>query len=285
MTVTNAKTVPDSAFRNCRMLEEVELNGGITVLNEYAFGNCTNLISVTGLESVTSVGQYGFYGCSKLTTFPSLPLTGVGSYAFYNCVLLSEVSFGDGLKSIGYKAFYNVPLTSVTVPNSVEYIGGSAFFGCPLTEISLPFIGERAKTVYDYDNVLGAIFGYKRTGESADDFSGMTYQMSGFYFYIPLTLKKVTVTGSAPLPKNAFNNCAMLEEINLIGTTELNDNSLSGCKNLKKVRFGAAVPKNYFYASNVLNTSVTIVVPDEFADDYKAKFPSHTVVTKSEENV
>ncbi len=284
VTVTNVNTVPGSAFRNCRMLDEVVLADGTVTLNEYAFGGCTNLTSVSGLETVTRVGQYAFYDCTQLTTFPTLPLVGVGSYAFYNCTLLTEISFGDGLGSVGDCAFYNTKLTSVTVPNSVEYIGVSSFFGCPLEELSVPFIGKRVQTVYEYDNVLGAIFGMKSTEGSTDDFSGMTYQMSGWYYYIPSTLKRVTVTGSNPLPDSAFNNCTMLEEINLIGgPTELKSYSLSGCRNLKKVRFGSAIPQNSFYVISALNTSVTIVVPDEYIEDWKDKFPSYTIISESEE--
>ena len=92
------------------------------------------------------------------------------------------------------------------------------------------------------------------------------------------------MTGSNPLPDSAFNNCAMLEEINLIGgPTELKSYSLSGCRNLKKVRFGSAIPQNSFYVISALNTSVTIVVPDEYIEDWKDKFPSYTIISESEE--
>lgn len=50
----------------------------------------------------------------------------IQSSAFYGCTHLTQVSLGNGVKSIEEKAFYNCPIDSLFVPNTVNTIGANA---------------------------------------------------------------------------------------------------------------------------------------------------------------
>lgn len=149
---------------------------------------------------------------------------------------------GQNVVEIPEKAFENCRgITSLTVPDTVTTIGAGAFQGCNnLADVTLPFTGksERAET---YEAVFGYIFGFivhNETGGSVyeqdhfptieTDFTNQTkdlpgavcqyssrYGYSKYYglYYIPTTLRTVTITKQTDIPVAAFNGCTMLTKV------------------------------------------------------------------------
>ena len=196
--------------------------------------------SVTIPNSVTSIGRSAFYNCTGLTsvTIPN-SVTSIGRSAFYNCTGLTSVTIPNSVTSIGNNAFYNCTgITSINIPNSVTSIGSSAFYNCTgLTNITLPYVGL-SKNATGADSRFGAIFGY-------DQYS------SSVYYYIPSSLRSVTLTDCTTIPNSAFSNCSMLTDIIIPDSvTSIGDRAFYNCKGLTSITIPDSVTSigsNAFY--------------------------------------
>ena len=237
-------SIGSSAFRGCSGLTSVTIPDSITSIGEYTFSSCSNLTSITIPDGVSSIDRYTFYDCSSLTSV-RIPdsVTSIGDYAFYGCSGLTNVIIGNGVMSIGSSVFSGCSgLTNVTIPDSVTSIGYGVFSGClSLEGITIPFVGAKAGvTSSDRDQYpFGYIFGtanydggvatkqyYYGSSTSTEDYS--TY-------YIPSSLKSVTVTGGNILP-GAFRNCIGLTSITISeSVTSIGSSAFRGCNGLTSI--------------------------------------------------
>ncbi|MBE6630086.1 MAG: hypothetical protein E7624_04475 [Ruminococcaceae bacterium] len=239
ITIPNSVTAIDKdAFRGFSLLTSVMFEPGsqLTSIGDSAFYDCALLTSITIPSSVTSIGNSAFANCSSLSSI-TIPdsVTSIGNSAFANCSSLSSITIPDSVTSIGNSAFSGCEaLTSITIPNSVTSIGESAFSRCSsLESIALPFVGGSASaTTPSVSTLFGYIFGYDRYGGIA------TKQYYGsFYttYYIPASLKSVTITGGNIL-YGAFQNCTSLQSITISNSvTSIGENAFSGCTSLTGV--------------------------------------------------
>ena len=124
--VTN---IGDYAFRQCFMMEEIEIADSVETIGNYAFYDCGGLKTVDLPENLSSIGERGFYNCNQLKEI-SMPVqvTQIGKNAFYRCSKLTDVYYGgvradkDAI-SVGD---YNDPLLNA---NWHFDIGGAAVTG------------------------------------------------------------------------------------------------------------------------------------------------------------
>ena len=244
------KSIGAYAFQNCSVLKRLnsETDGlynipvGVTEIGGYTFRNCVLLEDLVLGNNVTSIGSYAFSGCSLLSKF--------------NSDTAKELIIPNGVEIIDRYAFQNVLLvTKVVVPESVTSIGLGAFKGCvAIEDITLPFVGNSLTAQY-HDAVFGYIFGYvskqvREDSESSDgddhydfrpetsnafinahyipiptdttwQYSGKAnYRLKSYHYYIPTTIKNVTITVQTDIPIAAFNNCSLVESIILPYTVE-----------------------------------------------------------------
>ncbi len=255
------------AFYNCATLTSVTIGNGVTSIGERAFSYCSGLTSVTIPDSVTSIGSYAFYECSSLTsvTIPD-SVTSIGERAFYGCSGLTSITIPDGVTSIGERAFSGCTgLISVTISDSVTSIESGAFSGCnSLESITIPFVGADAgKTSSDtYQYPFGYIFG-------ASSYTGGT-AVTQYYrgssasstYYIPSSLRSVTVTGGNIL-YGAFYNCSMLTSITIPDSvTSIENSAFYGCSGLTSIGLPDSVTSIGYSAFEGCAGLTSVTIPD-----------------------
>ena len=248
----------------------------VTTIGSYAFRYCTSLTSVTFGENskLTTIGSSAFFGFTGLTsiTIPN-SVTSIGSSAFAYCTSLTSVTFGENsrLTTIGSYAFrYCTSLTSITIPDSVTRIGSYAFIGCSsLESMTIPFVGAKAGVTSSdtYQYPFGYIFGTSSyTGGVAttqEYYGSSTSSTTSTTYYIPSSLKSVTVTGGY-ITRGAFYNCNNITIITIPdGVTSIGSSAFYNCTSLTDVyytgdiagwcgiSFGSANANPMYYANNL----------------------------------
>ena len=212
--ITIATDVNDYALYNSASITNVTLTDNVKKIGNSAFQKCTSLNNVTIPDSVTYIGNYAFSGDSNIESF-SLPksLTTIGDGAFQNCILIDDI----------------------VVPENVTNIGASAFYGCNnLQKITLPFVGT-SESATGANGVFGSIFG--STSGSTSGTTKQSYDSSNSsYYYIPSTLKSVTITKATKIPYGAFDNCSMITDLSIPkSVASVGENAFRGCTGLKKL--------------------------------------------------
>ena len=194
-------------YLNNKLITDLVIPEGITIINNDAFYGCDKIISVTFPDNVTSIGKSAFQDCIGLTEIiiPS-NVTNIANRTFFNCRSLAKVTIPSSVTSIEEAAFSRCnSLTKIFIPNSVTSIGESAFQDCiGLTEISIP------------DNVTSI---KNRT------------------FYCCSNIKKVTIPNSVTgIGSEAFYNCSNITEINIPNSvTSIGVSAFSGCSGLTEI--------------------------------------------------
>lgn len=188
-----------------------------------AFYNCRNLSSITIPDGLTQIGEYAFYNCAGLQSI-LLPetLTELGDYAFAYCASLKDI----------------------TVPDGVECVTEGMFTACAsLESITLSVIELKNNVIgITEQGLLGSLFGeeaYEGGEETQQGYYDFGQSVSIVY-YVPTSLKSVTLTGGDEL-RNTFYNCKNLTSITIPGSIKTSISAFSNCINLEKFYFNGTL--------------------------------------------
>ena len=181
---------------------------------------------------------------------------------------------GVPVTTIPASAFENkAELLKVVVPDTVTEIGNGAFKGCvALEDITLPFVGASEKVSqyslqtsvfgyifgmtsahdsqytsatknYGYINTkftstpAGTIWQFSNTANYSHSYVGTSYyDKTSYFYYIPTTIKTVTITNQTIIPVAAFNNCDFIKNITLpTNVTSIGDYAFQNCTGLTRL--------------------------------------------------
>ena len=250
--LSTTKIIYNDALSGCQMLTSIAIPDSITNIGNSAFFQCDGLTSVyvSDLTAWCNI-VFGNSYANPLTYAKSLCLndeivtelvipndvTTIGNYAFSNLSSLSNITVPTSVKSIGSYAFSGCSgLKSLEIPNSVTIIGDSALSGCSsLESIILPFVGgDKATTSANSSTLFGYIFG--KSSYTGGTSTAQYYSSSCFStYYIPTSLKSVTVTGGY-IGYGAFYNCSTLTCVTIgDGVTNIGGSAFSGCASLESI--------------------------------------------------
>ncbi|HBI85788.1 MAG TPA: hypothetical protein DDX71_05825 [Ruminococcus sp.] len=169
---------------------DLEIEEGVTGIDNVAFANCPTLKSIKLPESVEYIGASAFASCFKLETI-NLPhnLTAIEPFTFNSCTALTSIIIPANVREIGSGAFAGTGLTGVTLPDSCITIGEQAFAATKLKEVTIPSsVSDIGYTAFGW-NIVGdelvmdpdfVIRGY--AGSAAETYAHDEENGSGFTF-------------------------------------------------------------------------------------------------------
>lgn len=197
---------------------------------------------------------------------------------------------GDYMRITGLTDYAKTQKNIVVLPNynnkPITHISQGAFRGCALLEsIAVPFVGESADKAEDdtWQYPFGYIFGTSSYsggtavtqvyhGSTSDSITTTTY-------YIPSSLRNVTVTGGNIL-YGAFHNCSMLTSVILgNGVTSIGESAFYDCAGLTSVTIGNGVTSIEGSAFRNCSGLTSVTIPDSVTSIENSAFSGCTGLT------
>ncbi|MDE6656893.1 MAG: leucine-rich repeat domain-containing protein, partial [Anaeroplasmataceae bacterium] len=223
------------AFNQCTGLEGIDFPNTTTTIGEHAFDTCNNeeFTELFIPNSVSTMGEYVFANCSSLNhvvfEVGNTVLKEIPRFAFANDekivnmkvatsitsgYYVLENTFPDSVTTINEGAlFNNASLEAFIVGNNVETIKNNVFGGCvSLEDLTLPFVGEyRYYTNPEDETTFGYIFSDSLENILGGNEEGL-YEVTqnGNTYYLPKSLKYVTITNDTKIKDYAFENVTKL---------------------------------------------------------------------------
>ena len=227
---------------------------GEGAMSSYSYGSApwyeyrNSITSIVVDDAVTSISEGAFRGCNSLKEI-TLPFVGASRDAEDSMALFGYI-FGE------YTAYIQ-NVTKYTYSDGSYFYIATAASSNGRTETSsrnsnanraasqFIYTSSGASTVSNPINYSGSTEGHIDYQVSISDSgfskpSGTTWQYSAYnygnrlrsyYYYIPTSLTKVTITDATQISHNAFMNCKYITEINLNNEiTSIGDYAFRDCE-------------------------------------------------------
>ncbi|MBR3835902.1 MAG: leucine-rich repeat domain-containing protein [Clostridia bacterium] len=120
-------TINNYAFFNCKQIKEIKLTSPVDIFS-WAFENSG--IETVDFSMVLFIGYAAFRGCKNLKSLDLSEVYYIDDSAFEDCTALTEVTFGNALEGIGYRAFADTGLRTVDVVGDYCWVYEGAFADC-----------------------------------------------------------------------------------------------------------------------------------------------------------
>ena len=217
------KSVGSAAFRDCKSLDSVVIENGVTKIEDSAFMG-SSLASISIPNSVTSIEYSAFKDCSLLTSI-TIPesVTNIGRLMLSGCSSLASIAVATDNAIYDSRNDCNAIIESRTntlvagcsntiIPRDIRSIGANAFLGCSsLTSITIP---ESVTTVREYA-----------------------------FDYCTALSSVVFSKGIESIERYAFAHCSSLSSVNIPnGVTSISGYAFSSSSSLDTIYVEAEVP-------------------------------------------
>ena len=243
--------------------------GEVTNTGIYKFGEEVSSTASIKLLGYELVGWYS--GDELLSTELSYTFT-VNKNVTAKFALIAEMSnfnFTSTKTTCNISGIKNTYVTKIIIPDCVTSISSSAFSGCRnLTEITIPFVGKQAGVTENdtYQYPFGYIFGtsnYSGSRRTTQYYYGSsTSSTTSTAYYIPTSLKKVTITGGNIL-RGAFSDCYYLTSIEILDSvTSIGDEAFVACVNLTSIEIPDSVTSIGVCAFAGCDSLTSVAIPN-----------------------
>lgn len=251
-------SIGEEAFFNSA-ITSVYLPDTVTAVKDRAFASCSDLVSIRISNNIKEFGVGVCSACWSLNTnsYDNAKYLGnedneylilweannknigsceindnckiISNGAFGDCYSLGNVSFPNGLLSIGASSFADCySLTEVVIPDSVTGIEEGAFRLCEsLKSVTV----DKAVTA-----IKASAFSYCTNLKTVTFGDGVTNIEDDVFFFCQALTSVVIGNGVKSIGVRAFNLCSSLE--NLVignGVTEIMNNAFDSCVNLQSI--------------------------------------------------
>lgn len=264
---TGIKTINQSAFKGSS-IKSVRLSNNVTKIDSSAFYQ-SSLESINIPPSVTSLGWGTFRECKSLVMeelyLPNLTGNLDGGQFGYGAQIRKVTSLGS-ITSMQETFNSNKLLEMCILPETLTKLLGGVFSGCSnlrtlvlkqenITHLSSGVFLNCTNLQIEID--LPNLSTLDKYGESCFSNSGIT--------------KVLNLGATSIYQNNMFYNCKNLTYVNLPSTTTtIGYNVFNGCSNLETLIVNATTPPTLGYATFLGCEKMTIYVPDDSVDAYKA---------------
>ena len=284
-------SIETSTFSGCTNLTNVHIGKSVETIASLAFSNLTNLQSLTIPNNVLSIEAGAFKGCSSLTEI-SIPFVGesrtaTGPNATFGYIFgyttvhqdVDNASSGFADHSI-FEGVSDKYLGKIVVSTNAAY--GYKFSPTNANyqglgwDTSGGFCWSSKKDFIDYKVGVNTSFfdQYGNTNVfkapantvwqySCNDFaqSFNEYILQSYYYYIPTSISKVTVTDASNIGTAAFMNCSNITEINI-------ESSVSQIGDYAFRNFGVTSnsTENFVFSGDILlaykGAETSVIIPE-----------------------
>ncbi len=286
-------TIGGCAFQECTGIKNISIGSGCSSIPSTAFLNLNALENIVVSDENATYSSYDGVLLNKEKTsiiiYPKArqgayivpdTVTAIADNAFHNCDALTEITIGNGVKTIGVTAFaYCDALEKATIGDGVETIGNSAFASCSsLTSVEmgdgLQTIGESAfyncQALVDVDfgssvKVIGVrafkmcksikTLNFPDSLETIGNYAFTPYSNDTWNNYYGSSITEINFgKGIKTIGYGAFYNCDNITAVEIgESLTSIGDSAFYDCDGIKSVNISgtnATIGQYAFYACN-----------------------------------
>lgn len=209
MILKQVEVIGEEAFAEYNSLVSIYIPDNVKQIKKGAFRECSRLAQVRLPSGLECIEDEVFMGCTSLPCV-ELPTTvkTIGNNSFKGCSHLSEINLPKRMRLIGVAGFNMCSnLREIDLPGNVE-IGSCAFMESGLTSVIVP----------------------------------RDVKLNGEYIFSDTKLCEAFVLGGKTLPYGTFNNCTLLEQVELPeGLETIQAWAFSGCTYLNRIQLPESV--------------------------------------------
>lgn len=242
----------------------------------YAKEQGKDIVCVWGINKSIPYDQMFTYTVSN----DKVTITGLKPEVQTSYITIPDTISNKLVSSIGELAFRNkAKILNITIPDSVTSIGAGTFSGCSsLQSITIPFVGAKAgvtssdKNQYPFGYIFGTSSYDGGVATKQYYYGSSTSSMTSTTYYIPSSLKSVTVTCGNILC-GAFYGCTGLTSVTIgNGVTSIGDGAFNTCSNLTNITIGNSVTNIGMSAFFGCYKLTSITIPDSVTSIGKSVF-------------